>query len=161
VIVGDQTQPVYGGNQFYAPAQPRSWFNSSTGYGTLGYALPAAVGARLAAPDRPVVALIGDGGLQFTLPELASAVEAGTPIVVLLWNNRGYGEIKTYMTESGIAPIGVDIYTPDFQGLARAFGCAAAAAEGPEHLRRLLTAAKGATTPSLIEIDERAGWLAD
>ena len=45
VIVGDQTQPVYAGNQFYAPERPRSWFNSSTGYGTLGYALPAAIGA--------------------------------------------------------------------------------------------------------------------
>ena len=49
------------------PSRPRSWFNSSTGYGTLGYALPAAIGAKLAAPERPVVALIGDGGLQFTL----------------------------------------------------------------------------------------------
>ena len=43
-------QPVYAGNQFFQPAQPRSWFNSSTGYGTLGYALPAAIGAKLAAP---------------------------------------------------------------------------------------------------------------
>ena len=66
VIAGDQCQPVYGGNQFYAPTRPRSWFNASTGYGTLGYALPAAIGAKLARPDRPVVALIGDGGLLFT-----------------------------------------------------------------------------------------------
>jgi acetolactate synthase-1/2/3 large subunit len=161
VIVGDQTQPVYGGNQFHAPARPRSWFNSSTGYGTLGYALPAAVGAKLAAPERPVVALIGDGGIQFTLPELAAAVEAGTPIVVLVWNNRGYAEIKTYMKESGIVPIGVDIHTPDFLGLARAFGCEADRADGPEHLRRLLTAAATQKRPCLIEIDESAAWLVE
>ena len=103
IIVGDQTEPVYAGNQFFRPAQPRSWFNSSTGYGTLGYALPAAIGAKLAAPDRPVVALVGDGGLQFTLPELASAVEAEAPVIVLVWNNQAYGEIKTYMVEQGIA----------------------------------------------------------
>lgn len=159
IIAGDQTQPVYGGNQFYAPRRPRSWFNSSTGYGTLGYGLPAAIGARLAAPHRPVVALIGDGGIQFTLPELASAVEAGTPIVVLLWNNRGYGEIKTYMTEAGIQPIGVDIHTPDFPGLARAFGCRAASAHSIDELRAQLAAAAAGNRPTLIEIDEASPWL--
>ena len=160
VVAGDQTQPVYGGNQFFAPAGPRSWFNSSTGYGTLGYGLPAAIGAKLAAPDRPVVALIGDGGIQFTLPELATAVEAGTPVVVLLWNNRGYGEIRTCMTDAGIEPIGVDIHTPDFIGLARAFGCRAASAGGLDELRAQLAAAAAETRPTLLEIDEAAPWLA-
>ena len=103
--------------------RPRSWFNSSTGYGTLGYALPAAIGAKLAAPERPVVALVGDGGLQFTLPELASAIEARRPVIVLVWNNRAYGEIRTYMVEHGIAPIGVDLYTPDLVAIARGYGC--------------------------------------
>ena len=113
ILVGDSTRPVYAGNQFYTPAQPRSWFNSSTGYGTLGYALPAAIGAKVAAPDRPVVVLVADGGLQFTLPELASAMEAGAPVIVVVWNNHAYGEIRTYMVEAGIAPIGVDLYTPN------------------------------------------------
>lgn len=159
VIVGDQTQPVYGGNQFYAPARPRSWFNSSTGYGTLGYGLPAAIGAKLAAPGRPVVALIGDGGIQFTLPELAAAVEAEAPVVVLLWNNRGYGEIRTYMVEAGIEPQGVDLHTPDFVELARAFGCSAERADSADKLRRYLAAAREQRRPWLIEIDETAGWL--
>ena len=160
VIVGDQTQPVYAGNQFYAPERPRSWFNSSTGYGTLGYALPAAIGAKLAAPDRQVVALIGDGGLQFTLPELASAVEAGVQIVVLVWNNQGYGEIKTYMAEKGIPEIGVDIYTPDLVAIARAYGCAAEQATSREQLRALLLGAGGRRVPTLIEVREGAAFLA-
>ena len=159
IVAGDQTQPVYGGNQFYAPHRPRSWFNSSTGYGTLGYGLPAAIGARLAAPGRPVVALIGDGGIQFTLPELAAAVEAEAPVVVLLWNNRGYGEIRTYMVDAGIRPQGVDLHTPDFLGLARAFGCAAERADSADGLRRCLAAAREQQRPWLIEIDETAGWL--
>ena len=62
--------------RLYEAPQPRSYFNSSTGYGTLGYGLPAAFGAKLGQSHRPAVCLIGDGGLQFTLPELASAVEA-------------------------------------------------------------------------------------
>lgn len=154
IVVGDQTQPVYAGNQFFAPSRPRSWFNSSTGYGTLGYALSAAVGAKLAAPDRPVVALIGDGGLQFTLPELATAVEARTPIIVLLWNNEGYGEIKSFMMERRITPLGVDIYTPDFLTIARGFGCAADRATNVSHLAELLKAAAARDIPSLIELRE-------
>jgi acetolactate synthase-1/2/3 large subunit len=160
IIVGDQTQPVYGGNQFFEPSRPRSWFNSSTGYGTLGYALPAAIGAKLAAPERPVVALIGDGGLQFTLPELASAVGAQVPVIVLLWNNQGYGEIKTYMAEKDIPQIGVDIFTPDFVAIAQGFGCAAERAGSLDHLQQSLAAAADRTVPTLIEIREDAPWLA-
>jgi len=159
IIAGDSTQPVYSGNHQYEATRPRSWFNSTTGYGTLGYALPAAIGAQLAAPSRPVVALAGDGGIQFTLPELGSAVEAGTPIIVLLWNNHGYGEIKRYMTVRAIKPIGVDIHTPDFLGIARAFGCEAQRAESYAQLRELLRAAAAGQRPTLIEILEHAPFL--
>jgi len=155
IIVGDSTRPVYAGNLVFEAASPRSWFNSSTGYGTLGYGLPAAIGAQLAAGKRPVICLIGDGGLQFTLPELASAVEAAVPVIVLLWNNRGYAEIKKYMVERDIEPIGVDIYTPDFQALARGFGCCAVAADTQASLARELKSAVARRGPTLIEIDEQ------
>ncbi len=156
IIVGDSTQPVYGGNLTYEPAGPRSYFNSATGYGTLGYGLPAAFGAKLARPDRPVVALIGDGGIQFTIGELASAVELGLPVPVLVWNNRGYGEIKQYMADRDIPQIGVDIYTPDFQAIARGFGCHAVTAENLAHLADTLGSAVRADRPTVIEIDEAA-----
>ena len=160
VCVGDSTQPVYTGNLTFNPEQPRRWFNSSTGYGTLGYALPAAVGAWLGRRANghaggPVLCLIGDGGLQFTLSELASAVEARTPIIVLLWNNQGYGEIKKYMLNRAIEPVGVDIYTPDFIGVAKALGCAALSVEGPAQLRTALARAVDHDGPTLIEIDEQ------
>ena len=147
IVVGDSTEPVYAGNQFFAPDTPRSWFNSSTGYGTLGYALPAAIGAKLADPGRPVVALVGDGGLQYSLPELASAVESRVPVVVLVWNNRAYGEIRNYMVDSGIAPIGVELYTPDLVAVARGYGCAAERASNPDHLAALLAEAGGHDRP--------------
>ena len=116
--------------------------------------LPAAFGAKLAKPDRPVVALIGDGGLQFTIGELASGVELGLGVPVLVWNNRGYGEIKHYMAERDIPQIGVDIYTPDFQAIARGFGCDAVKAESPAHLKDALRAAVTADRPTVIEIDD-------
>ena len=160
IIAGDSTQPVYSGNHLFEATRTRSWFNSSTGYGTLGYGLPAAIGAQLAAPDRPVVALIGDGGIQFTLPELASAIEAHAPIIVLLWNNHGYGEIKRYMQNRGIPLVGVDIYTPDFLAIARGFGCHAVRATGFDHLRDMLKAAARASRPTIIEVVEDDSFLA-
>ncbi|MGE8066088.1 5-guanidino-2-oxopentanoate decarboxylase [Pseudomonas sp. NPDC089569] len=161
VFVGDSTQPVYTGNLTFNPERPRRWFNSSTGYGTLGYALPAAIGAWLGGSidngaRPPVVCLIGDGGLQFTLPELASAVEARTPVIVLLWNNQGYEEIKKYMVNRAIEPVGVDIYTPDFITVAKALGCAAQAASDVDSLRSALRAAADRQGPTLIEIDQTA-----
>jgi len=104
--------------------------------------------------------LIGDGGIQFTLAELATAVELQLPLAIVLWNNRGYGEIKRYMAERQIPQIGVDIYTPDFQTLAAGFGCAAAKAESFAHLEDLLRRAHRGPGPLLIEIDESeaAGW---
>ncbi len=159
IVVGDSTQPVYSGNHLFESNAPRSWFNSATGYGTLGYGLPAAVGAKLAAPGRPVVALVGDGGLQFTLPELASAIEARTPVIVLLWNNDGYGEIKRFMQERGIPTIGVDIYTPDLLAIAQGFGCAAERASSFVQLRELLRSAASTDRPTVIEVREDADFL--
>jgi acetolactate synthase-1/2/3 large subunit len=154
VIVGDSTQPIYGANLFYEPPKPRSYFNSSTGYGTLGYALSAALGAKLGAPERPVVSIIGDGGILFSIGELATATELALPVPILLWNNRGYREIKRYMADRKIPEIGVDIFTPDFQTIARGFRCLAERAKSFTHLEELLAVAHRASGPTLIEIDE-------
>jgi acetolactate synthase-1/2/3 large subunit len=159
IVVGDSTEPVYALNQCYEAPRPRSYFNSSTGYGTLGYGLPAGIGAKLAAPRRPVVVLIGDGGLQFTIAELASAVEAELPLTVLLWNNDGYGEIKSYMVDRRIAPIGVDIFTPDFLTIARGFGCAALRPGSDAALIAALHEAEGRRVPTVIELRADAAYL--
>ena len=156
VIAGDSTQPVYAGAVGFAAAASRRWFCSATGFGTLGYALPAAIGARIGRPDVPVVCLTGDGGFQFSLQELASAREAGTPVIVVLWNNFSHGEIKSYMLSRGIAPVGVDLFTPDFQTLARAFDCHALRLGSPGELPAALRAAAAQDKPTVIEIDEKA-----
>jgi acetolactate synthase-1/2/3 large subunit len=153
-IVGDSTQAIYAGNLFYEPDAANGWFNSATGYGTLGYALPASIGASLGAPRRPIVCLAGDGGLQFTVGELGSAIDAGTPIIVLVWNNQGYGEIKTYMQDRGITPEGVDLHTPDFLMIARAYGWTAERLEHATDLTQILQAAAQRQGPTLIEFDE-------
>lgn len=157
--VGDSTQTVYAGNHLMELDGPRRWFNASTGYGTLGYALPAAIGAKLANPQSPVVCLIGDGGLQFTLGEMSSAVEAKAPIIVLLWNNQGYGEIKTAMVRRDVEPLGVDIYTPDFLKIAEGFAWKAVRATSHAHLHELLQAARSSELPTMIEVCESAPFF--
>jgi acetolactate synthase-1/2/3 large subunit len=154
IVAGDQTEPVYCANQFYQASRPRSYFNSSTGYGTLGYGLPAAFGAKLGAPGRPVVSLMGDGGIQFSIQEIAAAVEAGTGVAVIVWNNASYGEIKTFMAERSIPQIGVDIYTPDFVAVAKGLGCEASRPDDIEALRVALAGSARRTVPTLIEIRE-------
>jgi len=124
LLVGDSTQLVYAGNLGFAAATPGSWFNSATGYGTLGYALPASTGAGLAAPERPIVCLVGDGGLQFSLGELAVLRDVDAWTAIIVWNNRGYGEIRSSMLAVGIRPQGVDVQPPDFALLAAAYGYA-------------------------------------
>lgn len=164
ILVGDSTQPVYTGNLTLDMDQPRRWFNASTGYGTLGYALPAAMGAWLGSAEQPAtrapaVCLIGDGGLQFTLPELASAVEAQVPLIVLLWNNQGYEEIKKYMVNRAIEPVGVDIHTPDFIGVARALGAEAEQVGDVQQLQAALGRAVERKGPTLIQVDQNQ-WQA-
>jgi acetolactate synthase-1/2/3 large subunit len=156
IWVGDSTQPVYAANQFFVADRPRSFFNSTTGYGTLGYALPAAIGAKLAAPHRPVICMIGDGGLQFTLPEMATAVEVAVSIVVLLWNNGGYGEIKKSMLAGGVLPQGVDLHRPDFIKIAQGFGWECHRVKALEDLNSLVRAAAISPLPTLLEIDEES-----
>ena len=152
IIVGDSSEPVYYAMSHFNADRPRSWFCSATGYGTLGYALPAAIGAKLAEPTRPVVVLIGDGGLMYTVAEMASAVEAKTPIICVLWNNQAFEEIKHAMVSAQVQPVGVDLHAPDFLMLARSMGWEAAHANDIASLDGLLRAAAQRNQPSLIEI---------
>ena len=153
VIVGDSTQPVYSANNFFNATVPRSYFTSSTGYGTLGYGLPAAIGAKLAAPERPVICVAGDGGFLFSVNELVSGVEAATGVAIILWNNESYLTIKEFMEQGQIKPEGTITCSPDFQMLAKACGCEAVRLSGVGGLVGALRDAHGRDRPTLIEID--------
>jgi len=154
ILVGDSTHPIYAGNLYFAAARVGSWFNSATGYGTLGYALPASLGAALAAPDRPIICIVGDGGLHYTLGEIASIRDQDRPVIVLLWNNAGFGEIRLAMEAEHVTPVGVDLFAPDFEALARAYGYAFEAPDGLAQLPEVLTAATGRREPTLVRLDE-------
>ncbi|MDI7863147.1 5-guanidino-2-oxopentanoate decarboxylase [Rhizobiaceae bacterium n13] len=155
IIVGDSTQAVYAGNLYYEAGRPRGWFNAATGYGALGYAPPAAIGAAIAEPSSPVVCLTGDGGFQFSLAEIGSAKDAGANVIYLVWNNDGYQEIESYMVDNGIEPEGVKPSAPDFVKIAEAYGLPAERLSDVRHLPEALRKAVRHKGPSLIEIHER------
>lgn len=121
-IVGDSTQPIYAGNLWFDADFPGQWFNSATGYGTLGYAIPAAIGAALAQPQAPVVCITGDGGAQFTLAEMGSAVDNAAKVLFVIWNSHGYMEIESWMRAAGVTPVGVSPAPPDFGLQAQSWG---------------------------------------
>lgn len=152
IIVGDSTQPVYAANLYYDHDRPGGWFNAATGYGALGYGPPAAIGAALAAPNATVVCLSGDGGLQFTLPELGAALDANAPVIFVVWNNRGYREIETSMLDAGVEPVGVSPVPPDFLLIAQAYGIQAERLADIAALAGALKKARSTGKPCLIEI---------
>lgn len=152
IVVGDSTQPVYAANLYYDHDRPGGWFNAATGFGALGYGPPAAIGAALAVPDVPVVCLSGDGGFQFTLPEIGAALDAGAPVIFVVWNNRGYREIETSMRAVGVEPVGVSPAPPDFLKLAEAYGIPAQRLAGTQGLGSALARARASGKPSLVEI---------
>ena len=151
-LFGDSTQPAYFAAAQYHPARPRRFASAATGYGTLGYALPAAFGSSLAGV--PAIALIGDGGLQFTINELSSAVEAGLGVPVVVWNNQRYEMIAQNFETAGMEPIACDIHTPDFLAIAKGYGCEALRVDNLDELENALRASQGRHVTTLIECRE-------
>jgi acetolactate synthase-1/2/3 large subunit len=107
LMVGDSTQLVYAGNLYCDAPFPGAWFNAATGFGALGFAPGAAVGAAIGS-GRRVICIIGDGGLQFSPGELRTSVDENLPITWIVWNNAGYGEIASAMRDVGAEVIGCD-----------------------------------------------------
>ncbi|MXR37618.1 5-guanidino-2-oxopentanoate decarboxylase [Craterilacuibacter sinensis] len=153
--VGDSTRLVYAGNLGFDAPAPHHWFNASAGFGALGYGLPAAIGAALAEPAQTVICLVGDGGLQFTLAELGSAIQSDVRLVLLLLNNACYGEIKSAMQAAEITPLGVDLPSPDFVALAHAYGWQAERSDDEEVIVHAVLAAAKRSQPTLIELTSR------
>jgi acetolactate synthase-1/2/3 large subunit len=122
LIVGDSSQVCYFGVAPLLDGLPAGSYLNSFGFSTLGYCVPAAVGAALAAPRRPVLGVTGDGALLFSIADVHTAVEQRLPIVVLVVDNSGYGEIRDEMVAAGIAPVGVEFGIPDLGSVIRGLG---------------------------------------
>ncbi|GAA0989714.1 5-guanidino-2-oxopentanoate decarboxylase [Acrocarpospora macrocephala] len=154
IVVGDNSMIVYHGALLSLALDPPARLLFPSGYGTLGYALPAAIGAKLGCPDRPAVVLTGDGALQFCVQDLATAVDEKLSLPIVVSDNGGFGEIREEMLRRDMTPVAVDLPGPDLLQLAAAYGIAACRADTPEELFKALVAALEHPLPTLIVVRE-------
>ncbi len=161
IMVTDVGWNKNGAGQQLLPLKPAS-FITSGGMATMGFSPGAAVGAKLGAPDRKVVCLVGDGGLMSALGALATCVELGVPVLFLLFNNFCYSTIRTvgttyfnnsYGTEF-TTPDG-DPYDPDFTMVVKAFGIESDLVIEPEDLAAAMQKAFAVNAPYLLEVRTR------
>ena len=152
VLIDELTQVGYASRTAYEARGPRTYISS--GYqGTLGWGVATALGAKHALGDVPVVALSGDGGFMFNVQELATAVRHSIPIVVVLFNDGAYGNVRNMQRQQhGNRVIGSDLANPDFMKLADSFGIAGYRVRDPAGLRTALAQALANNEPALIEV---------
>jgi acetolactate synthase-1/2/3 large subunit len=151
IVANDQTGLTYWMEWRFPVLQPRT-FLYPAGSACLGYGVPAAIGAKIACPDRPVIAIAGDGGFMYSVNELATAVKYRLPVVFLVVNDARFGAIK-WLQERSYGRWGeADLANPDFPSLARAFGMTGERLAGPDALPKALARALGADGPTLLEL---------
>ncbi len=149
VLWADMTGAAYCAISEYPCSRPRTFLHP-VGFGTLGAALPGGLGTKCAFPDRRVAVLTGDGGFQFTLPELAVGVQEKICLPVVLWNDGGFGEIRRTRTGKG-APGSPWITGIPISGLAGAYGIPIPPRRGRRYRAALESAFESPRRPSTIE----------
>jgi acetolactate synthase-1/2/3 large subunit len=142
---------------FYEPKT----FITSGGFSTMGFSLPAALGVKLAYPERQVIAVMGDGDFMMTIQELATAVQYNIPVVTAVLNNVGWQSIKDLqiaalgedrVIATDFAKDNDDLYTPDFTAIAKGFGAYSKRIERPDEVKDALRKAFASGKPAVIEV---------
>ncbi|MGA8185878.1 MAG: biosynthetic-type acetolactate synthase large subunit [Terriglobia bacterium] len=153
IISVDVGQHQMWAAQFYRFSQPRTWLSSS-GLGSMGYGFPAAMGAQVAFPDRQVIAIVGDGGFQMTLPDLATVSENGIPVKIVVVNNGSLGMVRQWQHmffENHYCDVHLG-RVPDFMKLAEAYGIRSTKVERRADLKDSLADFLGSREPRLLDV---------
>jgi thiamine pyrophosphate-dependent acetolactate synthase large subunit-like protein len=154
LVFNDPTTIAFWARSHWKTDRPRTWFVPS-GFGTLGFALPAAIGARLARPDVPSIAIIGDAGVMFTIQDLMTAVQESVPAIVVVFNDEGYGVERRHQDHLYGRRSGVDVQPPDFVALARAFGARGLRVDDLSNVGDTIESVLDLEGPTLIEVPNR------
>jgi acetolactate synthase-1/2/3 large subunit len=153
-IVTDEVSQVGFASWYGFPVYEPRTFISSGYQGTLGSGFPTALGAKVANPDRKVVAITGDGGFMFGVQELSTAVQFNIGVVTLVFNNNAYGNVRRdQLNGFDGRVVASDLLNPDFVKLAESFGVSAARVTSPDGFRPALEKALAHDGPYLIAIE--------
>jgi acetolactate synthase-1/2/3 large subunit len=154
VVVTGVGQHQMWASQLIGYERPRSWINSG-GLGTMGFCVPAAIGAKVGRRDETVVAIDGDGGFQMTVQELATARTEGLPVVFCVLNNGSLGMVRQWQElfyDSRFSESDLDVEIPDLVKLADAYGCPGFRCDRPEDVEATLEKALAAgDVPVLVD----------
>jgi thiamine pyrophosphate-dependent acetolactate synthase large subunit-like protein len=152
IVVNDMTMMSYEAARYFPVYEPRT-YTFPRGFGTLGSSLPTAIGAKVARPDRDVVSINGDGGVQFTLTELGAAVHHQIPVPFVIFNDSTHTAVKAAQQRTYPGRfIDVDLVNPDYVKIAEAYGIPGLRAESPEQLTDMLRDSLRGTTPVIIDV---------
>jgi len=151
ILVAGMTQIGYYSRPFFPTYEARTYLTSSYS-GNLGYEYPVALGAKVACPTRPVVAVIGDGGFMYNVQELATAVQQKINVIAVVFNDNAYGNVARDLDETWGGAYGAALHNPDFMKLADAFGVHGIRAKEPTQVGALVRDAIQLDRPVLIEV---------
>jgi len=152
IVVCDTTSVAYMCHMYYPVYEPRTYFSTSY-MGTLGFAYPAALGVKVARPDRPVVTVVGDGGFLYAATELATAMQHGIDTVTVVFDDGAYGNSNRDQREKfGGRELGTVLENPNWAALAGAFGARGVILDDVEQLPRAIGEAIDAGTSSVIAV---------
>jgi thiamine pyrophosphate-dependent acetolactate synthase large subunit-like protein len=152
ILANDMTMMAYEGVRYFPVYEPRS-YTFPRGFGTLGSALPTAIGAKVGRPEKHVVSIAGDGGFQFTMEELGTAVHHRIPVSIVIFNDSTHTAVKAAQKRTYPGRyVSVDLVNPDYVKLADAYGIEGVRAKSPEALHDALLHAKSSEMPVIIDV---------
>jgi acetolactate synthase-1/2/3 large subunit len=158
VIAWDMTMMSYVACGLFPVSQPRTWLFPH-GFGTLGFALPAAIGAKVGRPEAAVACVVGDGGFQFTMQEIATAVQYRLGVPIIVFNDSTYSAVKDEQNRERDGNfIAVDLVNPDFVKLADAYGIPGVRVTSPEMLEQEIASALERDLPTILDVPI-PGWV--
>ena len=151
IVIAGMTQIGYYSRPFWPVYRPRTYLTSSYS-GNLGFEYPTALGAKVACPDRPVIAICGDGGFMYNAQEMSTAVKYGINVVAVVFNDEAFGNVSRDLDEAWGGTFAAELRNPDFMKLADAYGVVGLRAEKPTDVGDLVRKALSLARPVLIEV---------
>jgi len=151
IVIAGMTQIGYYSRPFWPVYRPRTYLTSSYS-GNLGFEYPTALGAKVACPDRAVIAICGDGGFMYNAQEMSTAVKYGINVVAVVFNDEAFGNVSRDLDEAWGGTFAAELKNPDFMKLADAYGVVGLRAEKPTDVGDLVRKALSLQRPVLVEV---------